>query len=174
MARVAQIHEIRAGAGDDIVDMTSQRFVYDGSGIVIYGGSGNDTIWANNGNHTLYGDAGDDRIVGGNHDDFIIGGIGNDSLHGGGGNDIFCFGENWGSDTVEQCSGGSITLWFERENGTWNEENRTYRDGSNTVMVSGDSDVTILFGTDITLPPGAFANAVSEKIFENHDKRMLV
>ena len=31
----------------------------------------------------------------------------------GGGNDIFCFGGNWGNDTVEQLAGGKITLWFE-------------------------------------------------------------
>ena len=36
-ARIAQIDEIRAGAGDDIVDMTSQRFAYVGDGVKIYG-----------------------------------------------------------------------------------------------------------------------------------------
>ena len=60
-ARIAQIDEIRAGAGDDVVDMTSQRFACVGDGVKIYGGLGNDTIWANNGNNILYGDAGNDR-----------------------------------------------------------------------------------------------------------------
>ncbi|MBR2509565.1 MAG: AIDA repeat-containing protein, partial [Lentisphaeria bacterium] len=111
-ARIAQIDEIRAGVGDDIVDMTSQRFEYVGDGVKIYGGLGNDTIWSNNGNNTLFGDTGNDRIVGGANNDVIVGGSGNDSLHGGGGDDIFCFGENWGEDTVEQLAGGEITLWF--------------------------------------------------------------
>ena len=84
-ARIAQIDEIRAGLGDDIVDMTSQRFAYVGDGVKIYGGLGNDTIWSNYGNNTLFGDAGNDRIVGGANNDVIIGGIGNDSMHGGGG-----------------------------------------------------------------------------------------
>ena len=43
-ARIAQINEIRAGAGDDIVDMTSRKFEYVGDGVKIYGGLGNDTI----------------------------------------------------------------------------------------------------------------------------------
>ena len=87
-ARIAQIDEIRAGLGDDIVDMTSQRFAYVGDGVKVYGGLGNDTIWANNGNNSLFGDAGNDRLVGGSDDDIIIGGAGNDSMHGGGGEDI--------------------------------------------------------------------------------------
>ena len=111
-ARIAQIDEIRAGAGDDIVDMTSQRFAYVGNGVKIYGGLGNDTIWSNNGTNTLFGDAGNDRIVGGSDADVIVGGIGDDSMHGGGGEDIFCFGDNWGTDTIEQLANGKITLWF--------------------------------------------------------------
>ena len=46
-ARIMQIDEIRAGAGDDIVDMTSQRFEYIGGGVTIRGGLGDDTLWAN-------------------------------------------------------------------------------------------------------------------------------
>ena len=52
-ARLAQIDEIRAGAGDDVVDMTSQRYAYAGDGVKVYGGLGNDTVWANKGNNTL-------------------------------------------------------------------------------------------------------------------------
>ena len=62
-SRIAQINEVRAGAGDDIVDMTSQRFEYIGDGLTIHGGDGNDTIWANKGDNRLFGDAGNDRIV---------------------------------------------------------------------------------------------------------------
>ena len=173
-ARLSQINEIRAGLGDDIVDLTSQKFAYAGDGVKIYGGLGNDTIWANNGENTLFGDAGNDRIVGGSGDDVIIGGIGNDSMHGGGGSDIFCFGEDWGSDTVEQLSGGSVTLWFaEGSAGNWNAATLTYTDGANSVKVSGISDVTLKFGTDTALPAGCFDDAASEKIFEDKDKGML-
>ncbi len=173
-ARIAQIDEIRAGAGDDIVDMTSQRFEYVGDGVKIYGGLGNDTIWANNGENTIFGDAGNDRIVGGANNDVIAGGIGNDSMHGGGGNDIFCFGGDFGNDTVEQLAGGKVTLWFESgEMGNWNADTLTYTDGTNRVTVSGVTDVTLRFGADASLPAGAFDDFASEKIFEDKNKGML-
>ena len=168
-ARIANLDEIRAGAGDDIVDMTSQRFDYVGDGVTIYGGDGNDVIWSNKGDNKLFGDAGNDRIVGASGNDVIVGGAGDDTLHGGGGDDIFCFGSDWGIDTVDQLSGGTVTLWFEdgsKEN--WKADTRTYTDGENTVTVSGTADVTLKFGGDISaLPEGIFSNSVTKKIFES-------
>ena len=181
-ARIAQIDEIRAGSGDDIVDMTSQRFAYIGDGVKIYGGLGNDTIWANNGNNTLFGDAGNDRIVGGSADDIIIGGSGNDRMHGGGGNDTFTFGNNWGNDIIEQLDGGEITLWFESgSENNWNADTLTYTDGTNSVKVSGISadNISLKFGNDNSLCydelaiAGGFEDAASEKIFEDKNKGML-
>ena len=168
-ARIANLDEIRAGAGDDIVDMTSQRFAYIGDGVTIYGGDGDDVIWSNKGDNKLFGDAGNDRIVGASGNDVIVGGAGDDRMHGGGGDDIFTFGDDWGNDTVDQLSGGTVTLWFEdgsEEN--WNADTRTYTDGENTVTVSGTADVTLKFGGDISsLPEGIFSNAVTKKIFES-------
>ena len=172
-SRLAQIDEIRAGAGDDIVDLTSQQFAYVGNGVKVYGGSGDDTIWANSGNNTLFGDAGNDRLVGANGDDIIIGGAGNDSMHGGGGNDIFCFGAHFGNDTVEQLAGGSVTLHFETgSEANWNADTLTYTDGENSVKVSGVSDVTLVFGEPAPVE-GAFLDAASEKIFEDKSKGMI-
>ena len=168
-ARIANLDEIRAGAGDDIVDMTSQRFDYIGDGVTIYGGDGDDVIWSNKGDNKLFGDAGNDHIVGASGNDVIVGGAGDDTLHGGGGDDIFCFGDDWGNDIVDQLSGGTVTLWFEdgsEEN--WKADTRTYTDGENTVTVSGAADVTLKFGGDISsLPEGIFSNAVTKKIFES-------
>ena len=165
-ARFSGIDEIRAGAGDDIVDMTGQHYTYDGDNICIYGGSGNDTIWGGAQCNTLYGDAGNDRLVGASGDDFLIGGSENDSMHGGGGDDIFCFGADWGTDTVEQLENGSVTLYFaEGSAANWNAESRIYSDGVNSVTVRGCADVTVKFGTAEELPPGAFAPVSSEKIF---------
>ena len=173
-ARIAQIDEIRAGLGDDIVDMTSQRFAYVGDGVKIYGGLGNDTIWANNGSNTLFGDAGNDRIVGGANNDVIVGGIGNDSMHGGSGSDIFYFGGDWGTDTVEQLANGSVTLWFEEgSESNWDADTLTYTDGANSVTVSGVTNITLRFGADTSLPAGCFADAASEKIFEDKNKGLL-
>ena len=172
-SRIAQIDEIRAGAGDDIVDMTSNRFEYTGDGLTIRGGEGNDTIWANKGDNFLFGDAGKDRIVGASGNDVIAGGIGNDRMQGGGGNDIFTFCDNWGIDEVEQLAGGSVTLWFASggmEN--WNPSTLTYTDGTNSVTIKGVASAELKFGDDgsdryaALASAGAFAEFTSQKIFE--------
>ena len=174
-ARLAQIDEIRAGAGNDIVDMTSQQFSYAGNGIKIYGGLGDDTIWANNGNNILFGDAGNDRLVGGTGNDIIIGGVGNDSMHGGGGDDIFFFAGSWGSDTIEQLDGGKVTLWFKSGyESSWNASTCTYTAGYQSVRVTGTSDITLKFGDSPELPAGVFLDAASEKIFEDKNKGFIV
>jgi Ca2+-binding RTX toxin-like protein len=175
-SRIAQINEIRAGAGDDIVDLTSQRFVYVGDGLTVYGGSGDDTIWATSGDNHLFGDAGNDRLVGGSGNDIIVGGIGNDSMHGGGGADTFCFGENWGVDTVEQLADGSVTLWFESgSESNWNASTLTYSDGTNSVTVSGidNANIILKFGDTASAIAGAFESFASEKIFEDQTKALL-
>jgi hypothetical protein len=166
-ARLSRIDEIRAGAGDDIVDLTSRRFSYSGDGVKVRGGLGNDTIWAGNGSNTLFGDAGDDRIIGGSGSDIIAGGSGDDSLHGGGGDDIFTFGGSWGNDLVEQTAAGSVTLWFEAGSAdNWNAETLTYADGNGSVTVKGAASVTLKFGADAALPAGVFSDEDSRKVFE--------
>ena len=182
-ARLFRLRKIIAGAGDDIVDMTSQKFEYTGAALIISGGDGDDVIWANRGaRNSLFGDAGNDRIVGASCDDVIVGGIGNDSMHGGGGDDIFTFCDNWGTDTVEQLESGSVTLWFRfgsMEN--WDAQTLTYSDGENSVTVSGvsadqvslkfESAGSRLFATLFSM--GAFSESLTKKIFEDTDKGLL-
>jgi Ca2+-binding RTX toxin-like protein len=122
-ARLSRIDEIRAGAGDDIVDMTGRCFEYIGGGMIIDGGDGNDVIWAGNG------------------DDVIIGGAGDDRLHGGGGTDIFCFSGDFGNDTVDQADDGKIVLCFADGNYTWDAEKRVCSYNGNTVTVLGAAEV---------------------------------
>ena len=181
-ARLAEIKEIRAGAGNDVVDMTSQRFEYAGGGLTVRGGLGDDVIWANRGDNRLFGDDGNDRLVGASGNDLLVGGTGNDSMHGGGGNDVFTFCENWGVDTVEQLAAGSVTLWFAAGDiANWNASTLTYADGANSVTVAGVAAgrVTLKFGDDgseryaALADAGAFAGCTSEKIFEDHDKFAL-
>ena len=181
-SRISGIDKIIAGTGDDVIDFTSSRYAYLGTAMEVYGGNGNDTIWMASGENTLFSDAGNDRIVGGANNDVIVGGIGNDRMHGGGGEDIFCFGENWGKDTVEQLVGGEITLWFESgSENNWNADTLTYTDGTNSVKVSGVSNdnITLIFGDDSSAlydelaNSGCFDDAVSEKIFEDKNKGML-
>ncbi|MCR4573505.1 MAG: AIDA repeat-containing protein [Lentisphaeria bacterium] len=182
-ARIANIDEIRAGDGNDIVDLTSQRFDYVGGGMTVKGGLGDDVIWANSGNNTLFGDAGNDRIVGAGGNDVIVGGSGDDSLHGGGGEDIFAFGGDWGNDSVEQLANGMVTLWF--DNGSldkWDASTLTYRDGDKSVKVSGvgQESITLKFGDDGSeqygrlLEAGGFDEFSSERIFENKNTRGLL
>ena len=186
-SRIAQIDEIRAGFGNDIVDMTSQRFAYTGTGLTIRGGAGNDTIWANKGDNFLFGDAGNDRIVGASGNDVIAGGIGNDRMHGGGGDDIFTFCDNWGVDNVEQLEGGKITLWFAESksqitatefdgNSVFTNANGT---GSVTVKGFALADISVRYGDDGTdeykalAAAGAFEEFTSQKIFEESGKGIL-
>ena len=181
-ARLASIKEIRAGAGNDIVDLTSEQFDYTGGGLSIHGGLGDDTIWANNGNNTLFGDTGNDRLVGAGGNDVIVGGLGNDSMHGGGGNDIFAFGGAWGDDSVEQLSGGKVTLWFDSGSAAnWNASTLTYKDGDKSVKVSGVAagSVTLKFGDDGSAQytslraVGAFTEFTDERIFDSRTRGML-
>ena len=182
-SRLARIDEVRAGAGDDIVDMTSQRFEYIGEGLTIRGGDGNDTIWATSGENFLFGDAGTDRVVGASGDDVIAGGIGDDSMHGGGGSDLFAFCSDWGVDTVEQLSDGDVTLWFASGSmDHWDASTLTYTEGNNTVTVSGVTAdrVTLKFGDDESeefaqlAAAGAFAAYTSARIFETEEDRALL
>ena len=182
-ARIAKIDEIRAGAGDDIIDLTSQRFDYVGNGMTVRGGLGDDIIWANTGNNWLFGDAGNDRIVGASGNDVIVGGSGDDSMHGGGGEDIFAFGGNWGNDSVEQLEDGKVTLWFDEGSlDKWDASTLTYRDGDNSVRVSGVSaeNISLKFGDDGSeqygklLESSAFDDYSSEKIFENRNTRGML
>lgn len=181
-SRIAQIDEIRAGAGNDIVDMTSQKYEYIGDGLTIRGGDGNDVIWANKGSNFLFGDAGNDRIAGASGNDVIVGGIGSDRMHGGGGNDVFTFCDNWGQDSVQQLETGTVTLWFRSGAETnWNAETLTYTDGKNSVTVKGVTadKITLKFGSDgseqynALAAAGAFTQFTSQKIFEESEAALL-
>jgi hypothetical protein len=97
-------------------------------------------------------------------------------MHGGGGSDTFCFGENWGRDSVEQLADGEVILWFETgSEDFWNAETMTYSDGTNRVTVDGVSAdaVTLKFGEIETAIAGAFDSFASEKIFEDQTKALL-
>ena len=153
-SRMEKLEEVRCGAGDDVIDMTSQRYNWNGGDIVLRGGDGNDTLWGNAGNCLLFGDAGNDSLTGGTGDDLLVGGSGNDTLNGGGGSDIFAFGGDWGVDRVIQRAGGTVTLWFDEGSlGNWDEATLTYTDGAKRVSVSGVSAdaVSLKFGDDGSL-----------------------
>ncbi|MBC7907805.1 MAG: tandem-95 repeat protein, partial [Rhodospirillaceae bacterium] len=62
-ARLQGIEVINAGAGNDVVDLTSNNFDY--GNVTIDGGSGSDVLWASSGDDTLIGGSGADNLDGG-------------------------------------------------------------------------------------------------------------
>ena len=174
-SRLIDITEVQAGAGDDIVDFTSRKFSNGyAEQMRLYGGDGNDVLWAADTETMLFGDSGDDCLTGSTKDDVLIGGSGNDIMTGGGGSDIFCFCENWGTDVVHQEEDGEVILWFEKAWGTWNDKTLTYSDGTNSVEVRGVAadDISIYIGEagrktdfDELKEDLAFASHASSRIF---------
>ena len=148
---------IHAGAGNDLIDLTSKRFAETDRKIDVHGGNGNDTIWGGNGGGSLlFGDSGNDTIKGGTGNDFIIGGSGNDMMYGNGGDDTFIFGaEDWGTDAITQADSGTVRLWFAAgDESNWDALTMTYTDGGCSVTVVGVAadNVTLKFGADETDP----------------------
>jgi hypothetical protein len=184
-ARLNLIREIRAGAGNDVVDMTSGRYTAELAGMTVRGGAGNDVLWGANGGNMLFGDDGDDRITGGSGADIIAGGAGNDVLNGGGGSDLFAFGENWGDDVVSQVGGGSVELWFAEDESQIAavelDGDVVFRnaDGTSSVTVRNAAlaDLKVHFGGDQSAyftglaAAGAFLASTTESVFENQAAR---
>lgn len=76
-ARIVDIEEIDGGGGNDIIDLTSDRFDY--GDVTLIGGAGDDYLWSSSGNDILDGGTGNDDLAGD---------IGNDTLYGGAGDDV--------------------------------------------------------------------------------------
>jgi len=106
-ARIIDLEAIRAGEGNDIVDLTSANFILT-EAINIYGEAGNDTLWGSNGN---------DTIDGGEDNDTLFGSAGDDTLTGGTGDDVFQFTATSGSDVITDfdVSGDKIELYYRAE-----------------------------------------------------------
>ena len=96
--RFAGIETIRAGAGDDVVDLTSVRWGY--GDVTVDGEAGNDVLWASSGNDTLLGGAGNDTLDGC---------FGRDSMAGGTGNDFYLV-DNVKDAVIENDSEGTDTV----------------------------------------------------------------
>ena len=192
-ARLNLIREVRAGAGDDVVDMTSDKFSAELAGMTVRGGAGDDILWGASpkagatamvGNN-LFGDAGNDRIAGGTGDDLIAGGAGDDFLQGCGGADLFTFGENWGNDVVSQTADGTVELWFLEDVAqiSYSEINGdvvfTNADGTSGVTVKNSTfeDLTVHYGDDASerfaelAASGAFLGSTTEAVFETENAR---
>ena len=78
VARALNLETIKAGEGNDIIDLTSPTFDMGGIDLTLEGEAGNDILWAAEGNDTLNGGAGNDVLFGGEGNDALIGGTGAD------------------------------------------------------------------------------------------------
>lgn len=87
--RLLNIEEIQGGAGDDVIDLTSN--LYSIGDITLKGGLGNDFLWANDGNDFLDGGEGNDSLYGGQGDDTLVFDLNDISLDGGGDTDTVLF-----------------------------------------------------------------------------------
>ncbi len=116
-ARIDKISSIIAGAGDDVVDLTSYRYAYNvhREGMKVHGGEGDDVIWANGGKNMLAGDEGNDTIYGGVGNDIFAGGAGDDTFRSFGGHDIFCYGSefDWGNDRIIAGENDDISIFMD-------------------------------------------------------------
>ena len=90
--RIASIEAIHAGAGNDLVDLTSNLYEY--GDVTINGEAGDDTIWSGAGDDTLDGGEGNDTIFGGSGDDTIYSGFGDNVIDGGSGTDTVDYSES--------------------------------------------------------------------------------
>ncbi|WP_301103425.1 putative Ig domain-containing protein [Propionivibrio sp.] len=130
--RIVGIEAIRAGDGDDVVDLTSQRYTY--ANVLLDGGNGNDVLWASAGNDAIQGGAGSDKLYGGAGKDLLIGGAGSDILDGASGADLLIGGA--GNDSIITGAGADLIAFNQG-------------DGFDTVTV-GAGGKTISLGGGIT------------------------
>lgn len=150
--------EVWAGAGNDVISVTSRTYLgpvngEDGNDVV-YCGSGGGSIDGGNGDDRVYGGYGDDSFDGGEGNDQLFGGFGNDWLGGGGGNDQLygSSGNDWlyggaGNDRLYGGIGndrlfgqeGNDQLW-----GSWG--NDLLIGGGGDDFIWGDAGHDILIG----------------------------
>jgi Ca2+-binding RTX toxin-like protein len=97
--RIVDAKNINAGAGDDVVDLTSNTHDY--GDVNIDGGSGDDVLWAS---------SGDDNIDGGTGNDALFGGTGDDNLDGGAGFDTAFYAGNYDEYNISFGDGGVMTI----------------------------------------------------------------
>lgn len=83
--RLNNVSQVRGGDGNDLIDMTSDRFSC--AAVSLYGGNGQDSLLGNSGRDRVFGQSGADLLKGYAASDYLSGGANNDSLHGGRGND---------------------------------------------------------------------------------------
>ena len=130
--RIKNIEIIDAGAGDDVVDLTSSRYAL--GDISVYGGDGNDVIWSSSGNDLLYG---------GNGNDVLDGGAGADRMAGGTGNDTY-YVDNAADQVIENVSEGTDQVYA----------------GVNYTLAANVENITLTGSADLSATGNELANVI--------------
>jgi Ca2+-binding RTX toxin-like protein len=134
--RIRSIEAINMGEGNDVVDLSSTRFVY--GKVSIDGGDGNDVIWSGAGDDRIAGGAGNDELDGGAGNDWLSGGAGDDLIGGSGaGNDIHQGGD--GNDSISDRLGNNVL-----DGGAGND--RLQHGNGNGFLAGGRGNDTLLTG----------------------------
>ncbi|MGE4296767.1 MAG: cadherin domain-containing protein, partial [Desulfovibrionaceae bacterium] len=141
--RLVGVEIIRAGGGDDVVDLSSSLLTY--GNVTIQGDAGNDVIWSNQGADKLYGGTGDDQLSGGAGNDYLYGEAGNDTADGGEGTDRV-----YGGDGDDLVQGGAGTDYL--YGGTGSDE-----------LQGGDGNDNLFFEAEDTDGDG---NSISNDVFD--------
>src|SRR3989338_5118376 len=153
--RIANIETINAGDGDDVIDLSSNKYTY--GNVTLNGGNGNDVLWSNDGNDILNGDAGNDTIKGYDGDDIIKGGIGNDTIDGGKDNDKITGG--LGADILSGGIGNDVFIYENIADSTRSNpdpilgfiQNQDKIDLSQIAEINSLDDLNIIFQNNQTL-----------------------
>lgn len=149
--KIVNIEYIIAGAGGDIVNLSSEVNSY--GPIRIDGGAGDDILWTNDGDDQVSGFDGNDHIVTGagndylrglNDDDYLNGGTGADLLDGGNGNDVLTY-------TADGTWQNAPVSDLYDVNGL-NQSHDTFRGGAGYDVLNLTSGDDALFITDFTSP----------------------
>ena len=109
-----------------------------GPGLLIYGNTGNDTIFAGEANDRLFGGQGNDSLITGNGDNYAHGGLGLDLLFGGEGNDTLYGGAD--EDSIIGAEGNNLIY------GNQGDDNIVGTSASNDTVYGGQDADSIFYG----------------------------
>lgn len=113
-----------------------QDLIYGGRGNdTIYAGAGDDTVYGNLGNDTLYGGAGNDTLIGNQGDDIYYGGAGDDYIRDGNGRGIA-----YGGDGDDEIRMGGITAGEDHRNDNLGPDDTVYGGRGNDLIYGGAGD----------------------------------
>ena len=130
---ISGIEKIEAGAGNDVVDLTSNDFVY--GDVTIDGGEGDDVLWAS---------LGDDELIGGTGDDMLDGGAGDDTAVFEGlieDYDIYVDGDS-GELTVAAKDGSGTDTLKNIEHVKFRDDNRNSEESYSVTVSDGSVNIT--------------------------------